>query len=141
MIQFVLDNSVSMRWLLRSEKTADQKYAMHVLQSMTDASAQVPDLWYLEAANVLLGAEKRNEISFGEIEGFLSQLKELPIHVDTLTPNHAFGTTLNLAREYKLSSYDAAYLELAIRKALPLSSLDKKLLSAAKKSSVEIYLR
>ncbi len=141
MSSFILDNSVSMRWLLESEKPADQKYAIKVLESMVDSHALVPDLWRLEATNVLLGAEKRCEISFGQIEGFLSQLDMLPIHVDSLTTNHAFGRTLSLAREYKLSSYDAAYLELAIRETLPLSTLDKKLINAAKKSEVEVYLR
>jgi len=141
MSSFVLDNSVSMRWLLESEKPADQKYAVKVLESMVDSHALVPNLWHLEAANVLLGAEKRCEISFGAIERFLSQLDMLPIHVDSLTAKHAFDRILSLAREYKLSSYDAAYLELAIREALPLSTLDKKLINAAKKSEVEIYLK
>ena len=141
MSNFVLDNSVSMRWLFESGKPSDQKYAINVLESMVDASAFVPDLWHLEAANVLLGAEKRHEISFGQIEGFVSQLGALPIHTDAFTAKQALNSTLNLAREYKLSSYDAAYLELAIREALPFSSLDKKLVSAAKKANVQIYLK
>lgn len=141
MSRFVLDNSVSMRWLLESEKPADQKYAAKVLESMVDSYALVPSLWHLEATNVLLGAEKRYEISFGQVERFISQLDMLPIQVDSFTANHAFDRTLSLAREYKLSSYDAAYLELAIRETLPLSTLDKKLLNAAKKSEVEIYLK
>jgi len=139
MTDFVLDNSVSMRWLLASEKTSDQKYAENVLDSMIEASALIPNLWHLEAISVLLGAEKRNEISLGEIEKFISQLENLPIHVDSLTALHAFSRTLVLSREYNISSYDASYLELAMREGLPLSSLDKKLLKAAKKADVEIY--
>lgn len=139
MTDFVLDNSVSMRWLLASEKASDQKYAEKVLNSMMEADALIPNLWHLEAISVLLGAEKRDEISLGEIERFISQLENLPIHVDPLTANQAFSRTLVLSREYKISSYDASYLELAMREGLPLSSLDKKLVKAAKKAEVEIY--
>lgn len=136
---FVLDNSVSMRWILASEKSADQKYAENVLESMKDANALTPNLWRLEAINVLLGAEKRGEVNLGEIERFISQLENLPIHVDSLTAHQAFSRTLVLSRAYKISSYDASYLELAMREGIPLASLDKKLIKAAKKTDVEIY--
>jgi predicted nucleic acid-binding protein len=140
MNKYILDNSVAMRWLLASEKKADQAYAEAVLQSLVDAEAVVPDLWHLEAANVLLGAEKRGELEAGEVEGFIAQLERLPISVDSLTSNQVFSRTLGLARAYKLSSYDAAYLELALREGLPLASLDKGLIKAAKKAGVSIYL-
>ena len=141
MTDFVLDNSVAMRWLLASEKTSDQKYAEKVLTSLTNADAHVPNLWHLEATNVLLGAEKRLETNSSEIEGFISQLENLPLHVDSLTSHQAFSRTLALARAYKLSSYDAAYLELAIREGLPIATLDKLLIKAAKKAGVHIYLK
>ena len=139
MTNFVLDNSVSMRWLLASENASDQKYAENVLESMMEVDALTPNLWHLEAISVLLGAEKTDEISLGEIERFISQLERLPIHVDPLTAHQAFSRTLVLSREYNISSYDASYLELAMRKGFPLSSLDKKLVKAAKKANVEIY--
>ncbi len=141
MTDFVLDNSVAMRWLLESEKTTDQRYANAVLESMTNADAHVPTLWHLEAVNVLAGAEKRCEVSLGEIERFISQLENLPIHVDLLTSHQAFKRTLILVRAYKISSYDASYLELAVRLGLPLASLDKDLVKAAKKADVAIYLK
>ncbi|WP_299881623.1 type II toxin-antitoxin system VapC family toxin [uncultured Cocleimonas sp.] len=137
---FVLDNSVSMRWLLASTKKADQNYSEKVLKSMLDDEAYVPDLWHLEAANVLLSAKKRSEIDAGEIEIFISQLENLPIHTDSSTSKQAFNRTLALADAYKLSSYDAAYLELAIREGLPIATLDKDLRKAAKKAGIEIYL-
>ena len=138
---FVLDNSVSMRWLLESNKSSDQKYAEMVLKSLLETDALVPNLWHLEASNVLLGAEKRAEIDAGEIERFISQLENLPIQVDSLTSHKAFTRTLALSRIYKLSSYDAAYLELAIREGLPIATLDKDLRKAAKKADVKIYLK
>ena len=141
MTSFVLDNSVSMRWLLASEKASDQKYAEAVLKSMLEVDVLVPNLWHLEATNVLLGAEKRCEVKAGEIERFISQLENLPLHVDPLTAHQSFNRTMALCRIYKLSSYDAAYLELAIREVLPLATLDKDLRKAAKKADVELYLK
>ena len=139
MTGFVLDNSVVMRWILESNKASDQAYAEKVLKSFVNMDAFVPNLWHLEAVNVLIGAEKRYEITTGEIEGFISQLENLPIHVDALTSHQAFNRTISLARAYNLSSYDAAYLELAVRAGIPLATLDKDLIKAAKNSSVEIY--
>ena len=141
MMDFVLDNSVSMRWLLESEKSSDQKYAETVLNSLVEANALVPNLWHLEATNVLLGAEKRGQVEAGEIERFISQLENLPLQVDPLTSRQAFNRTMALSRIYKLSSYDAAYLELAIREGIPLATLDKKLRKAATKADVELYLK
>lgn len=141
MTRFVLDNSVAMRWLLTSEKASDQKYAEAVLKTLCETEASVPNLWHLEAANVLLGAEKRGELDMGEVERFISQLESLPIYLDHGTAHQAFNRTLVLAKTYKLSSYDAAYLELAIREGVPLATLDKDLIKAAKKADVEIYLK
>ncbi|VAW59759.1 Death on curing protein, Doc toxin [hydrothermal vent metagenome] len=139
MTDFVLDNSVSMRWLLESEKKSDQKYAEDVLKSMLDADLLVPNLWHLEVVNVLLGAEKRSEVDAGEIERFISQLENLPIQVDSLTAHQSFSRIMALSRIYRLSIYDAAYLELAVRKGLPLATLDKDLRKAAIKANVEIW--
>lgn len=141
MTRFVLDNSVAMRWLLETNSASDQRYAESVLTSLMEADAIVPNLWHLEATNVLIGAEKRTETSIGEIEKFISQLESLPIYVDSLTAIHALSRTLVLARAYNLSSYDAAYLELAIREGLPLATLDKGLIKAAKKADIAIYLK
>jgi len=141
MTRFVLDNSVAMRWILESDKRSDQEYAETVLKSLSNTEAFVPNLWHLEASNVLLSTEKRSEISVGEIEGFISQLENLPIQVDPLTAQQSFNRTLALGRAYNLSSYDAAYLELAIREGIALATLDKNLIKVAKKSGVNIYLK
>ncbi len=141
MSAFVLDNSVAMRWYLASDKQSDQDYAESVLLSLVDADAFVPNLWHLEASNVLLAAENRGNTTFGETERFISQLENLPLHVDPLTARQSFTRIMSLARAYNLSSYDAAYLELAIRNALPLATLDKDLIKAANQAGVPIYLK
>jgi predicted nucleic acid-binding protein len=140
-MMFVLDNSVAMRWLLASEKVADQNYAEAVLKTLADVDARVPNLWHLEAANVLLAAEKNGNIDAGTAEAFIAHLDSLPFQVDSLTAQQAFNRTLALARAYKLSTYDAAYLELALREGLPLATLDKDLIKAAKKANVQLYLK
>lgn len=141
MTSFVLDNSVAMRWLLESNKKSDQNYAELVLSSLIGSEALVPNLWHLEASNVLLGAEKRKEVATGEVERFISQLENLPLRVDALTSHQSFNRIMALARSYKLSSYDAAYLELALREGVPLATLGKGLIKAARKADVEIYLK
>ena len=141
MTQFVLDNSVAMRWHLESGKIADQKYAEAVLLSLANAEALVPNLWHLEATSVLVSAEMRGDTATGDVERFIAQVENLPIQVDSLTAHQAFNRILSLSRAYKLSSYDAAYLELAIREGLPLATLDKNLLKAAKKADIPIYLK
>lgn len=137
---FVLDNSVAMRWHLESPKQPDQVYAEAVLKSLADVDALVPNLWHLEACNVLLGAEKREDTTTGEVEAFIAHLENLPLYVDPLTSHQCFSRTIALARAYNLSSYDAAYLELAIREGLPIATLDKDLRKAAIKAGVVIYL-
>lgn len=141
MTAFVLDNSVAMRWLLASNKVSDQRYAESVLRSLSNAEAVVPNLWHLEAANVLLSAANRKALEISAVERLTVQLENLPITVDTLTANQVLGHTMSLAKAYRLSSYDAAYLELALRESLPLATLDKDLLKAARRSDIEIYLK
>ena len=138
---FVLDNSVAMRWLLASEKEPDQRYAEVVLRSLVGADARVPNLWHLEATNVLLNAEKRSEVSAGEVERFMAQLENLLTRGDTLTVQQAFGRIMTLSRICGLSSYDAACLELAIREGISLATLAKGLIEAANRADVELYLR
>ena len=140
MTRFVLDNSVAMRWLIPSLKPSDQQYAERVLKSMNESEALVPELWYLEASNVLLGAERSGEITIAQTEVFTSQLENLPISVDSSTWRQSFGRTMVLARSYGLSSYDASYLELAVRESLMLASLDRTLVKAAERAGVDIYL-
>ncbi len=94
---------------------------------MNESDALVPELWYLEASNVLLGSERNGEVTVGQVEAFTSQLESLPITVDSSTWKQPFGRTMDLARSYSLSSYDAAYLELAICESLMLASLDRTL--------------
>jgi predicted nucleic acid-binding protein len=98
----------------------------------------VPFIWPLEVANVLLTAERRKALKLAQVTSFLEQLSAWPIQVDTLGVDRAFQQILNAARSHNLSTYDAAYLELAVREGLPLATLDKDLRRAANAVGVKI---
>ena len=139
MNSLVLDNSVAMRWCFKDGSDTDLAYAEMVLESLSDHSVQVPNLWHLEAANVLVRAEKKQWLSVEQREQFLALLMSMPIEVDSATFQNAMTATFKLAQEYNLSAYDAAYLELALRYSLPLATLDTDLRKAAEKVGVAIF--
>lgn len=135
-MSFVLDNSVAMRWYFGDGSARELAYAREVLDAMKAEAAVVPGLWSLEVANVLARAEASGLASEARSETFVGMLHKLDISVDPATSAHALAATLQLARRHKLSAYDAAYLELALRTGLPLATLDEKLLKAARKAGV-----
>jgi predicted nucleic acid-binding protein len=123
----VIENSVAVAWCFPDEQ---DDYSQSVLGALSSERAIVPDLWHLEVATTLVVGERRKRSTQANTVTWLGFLAMLPITVDDETKVHAFGDTLNLAREHNLSVYDAAYLELAMRRALPLATLDDKLKAA-----------
>ena len=113
-------------------------YATAILERMPELQAHVPPLWPLEVANALLVGERRR-ITPAETARFLAILATFPITVDDETVAHAWLDTVHLARAQNLSSYDAAYLELALRRGLPLAALDGKLKTAAQAVGVPLF--
>jgi predicted nucleic acid-binding protein len=137
-MSFVLDNSVVMRWYFGDGSAADLEYASRVLDSMADAEALVPSVWGLEVANVLARAETKGLATEARSETFVDMLKRMDIRMDGTGLTQALSEILQLARRHKLSSYDASYLELAMRENLPLATLDDSLRRAAKRVGVEL---
>jgi predicted nucleic acid-binding protein len=135
---FVLDCSVTMGWVLDSQKT---DYTEEVLDSLADNKAIVPSLWELEVANVLITAERRGRITQAQTAHALSLLSSLPILVDPPIAKRGLLTIPALAREHQLSAYDAAYLELTLREGVAIATLDQKLESIAESCGIEIYLK
>ncbi|MFZ1202479.1 MAG: type II toxin-antitoxin system VapC family toxin [Desulfobacterales bacterium] len=132
---FVIDNSVVMSWCFEDEING---YADSVLNRLTDAVADVPAIWPLEVVNVLLVAERRKRLSVSDSMRFLTLLSQLPIHVEPAQPKKMMVQLLSLARTNNLSSYDASYLDLAMRKGLPIATQDGKLIEAARRIDVPI---
>lgn len=134
-IPFVLDASVALAWCFEDEKSAE---AVEVLERLREGTAYVPALWFLEVGNALLSAERRGRLTPTETAYFLELLRGLPVQWEEATPSHVWGEILSLARAYHLSAYDASYLDLAIRRGVPLATLDESLRQAAKQCGVEI---
>ena len=137
-MRFVLDNSVSMRWFFRDGKASDLVYSDNVLAEIKKWGSLVPVTWGLEVANVLARAESKGQVTAVQSGLFIKMLIEMEIDLDADTFEHSLSDTLQLARTYKLSAYDASYLELALRLDVPLATLDEGLRKAAKKAGVKI---
>lgn len=135
-MNFVLDNSVTMRWFFGDGKPAELRYAGLVLDSLNKASAIVPVTWGLEVANVIARAEAKAIVTEARSRTFLELLEGINVEVDQATFSRSLSDTLQLARRYRLSAYDASYLELALRRSLPLATLDEDLQKAAKNAGV-----
>jgi predicted nucleic acid-binding protein len=134
--EFVLDGSVALAWYFKDE--ADF-YADGVAASFPVWKAVVPTIWPLEIANAVLMGERRRRSTEAQAAKWFGYLTSLPIVIDEETGNHAWNDVLNLARAHQLSAYDAAYLELALRRGLGLATLDQKLKAAAAGLGVSVF--
>lgn len=133
---FVVDNSVVMAWCFADE---ENDYADLVLGSLEDNVAIVPAIWPLEIGNILVVAERRKRLSEADGVRFLSLVKNLPISVEQETPNRMMKEILAIARHHQLSTYNASYLDLAMRRDLALATQDVALRRAAKRCQVPIF--
>ena len=134
---FVIDASVALAWCFADEAT---EATTRLLDRFADEPAEVPSLWHLELANALALGERKGRITVARIGEFVGLIGGLPIVIDEQTPNLALGNVLNLARSEQLSAYDASYLELAIRRGLPLATQDDDLAKAARRVGVTLLL-
>lgn len=135
-MRFVLDTSVVMAWCFEDERSA---YTANVLHSLETAEAVAPAIWPLEVGNVLMVAERKKRLSQADSVRFVTLINALPIEVEQEPPSRMSEDIMSLAREQNLSTYDACYLDLAMRHGLPLATQDKALLHAAKKCKVAVY--
>ena len=128
-MSLVIDNSVALAWCFEDEHT---QAVLELLDRVAETGAFAPSLWPLEALNGLFMAERRRRVDAPRAQRLAGFLSALPITLDTETPYQAWTTTARLAQPHRLSMYDAAYLELAQRRKLPLATLDGDLIKAAK---------
>lgn len=134
-MSFVLDNSVALAWCFEDEQTPT---VMELLDRVSESGAIAPMLWPLEALNGLFAAERRRRLDAAKRATLAAFLKELPVRLDMETAGQAWEDTARLAERFRLTVYDASYLELAQRRRLPLASLDKELRKAAFSAGVEV---
>ena len=131
----VIDSSITLAWVYSDETT---EAVREVFQRVGKTGAWVPGLWRLEVANVLeMGVRhKRHDADFRDAT--LADLSRLVIQVDTDMDREAWSATLKLAIRHQLATYDAAYLELALRRDLPLATLDSALRRAARAEEMRL---
>jgi predicted nucleic acid-binding protein len=127
-VSLVLDSSATLAWIYSDEATEP---ISRLFQAVADDGAVVPALWRLEIANSLTVALRRGRIDANFRRAALTDLALLDITTDSYTDVHVWGETLHLADRFQLTVYDAAYLELAQRRTLPLATLDSELSTAA----------
>jgi len=132
---FVIDASVALAWCFDGEATP---YSSSVLDRLRHIPAVAPGVWPLEIANAVLMGERRQRLTEGQATRALLLLERLPITVDVASIDVAWGATLALARAQALTVYDASYLDLAIRRRLPLATQDARLRDAAARVGVDL---
>lgn len=133
MSEVVIDASLALQWFLEDE--LDRDYSLRVLQSLTENSAIVPFLWFYEVGNGLTVACRRKRITTQQADAYFGKLRGLPVTADTANASVILNLA-HIARQYDLTVYDAAYLELAIRRKIALATTDNALGRAAKKAGV-----
>jgi predicted nucleic acid-binding protein len=134
-MSLVLDCSLTATWFHPDETTDETK---RILMSIAGNGAVVPGIWFAEIANVLQMSIKKRRIDEQQRTRAFEYLSKLDIEVDAETHQHAWGTVIALSDRHGLTAYDASYLELAIRRRLPLATLDKELRAAAEAEGVAL---
>jgi predicted nucleic acid-binding protein len=135
MTAVVLDSSVALSWCFEDEVSAEMDA---IFERVRDEGGIVPGIWHLEVGNVLLQAERRGRIGAAPVAARLELLAQLPISIDIESHARAWGTIVALARAEGLTTYDATYLDLAMRLGLPLATNDRALADAGRKAAVPI---
>jgi predicted nucleic acid-binding protein len=138
MAEFVLDASVAISWCFPGDPTEDTPYSRRILQELIASDAVVPEIWAFEIANnIFVSHSKRKRINEQQIAEYLELLRALPIRVES-QPLWSNVELESFARHWNIAAYDAAYLELAIRKNIPLATSDEILKSKAIAAGVTI---
>lgn len=137
MTGFVLDSSVTLAWFFDDERSPATEQMLERLETET---AAVPTLWYFEVANVLCVAARRGRTTPARVAEFMAQLEGLAIAMDEASPAGLLRRVFDLANRERLSGYDAAYLELAMRLGIPLATKDAALAAAGRRVGVAMLV-
>lgn len=132
----VVDASVALAWCFPDEVS---KYADSVLLAIENQNIIVPAIWPVEITNALLVGERRKRIRQPDVRRFVELLKGLDVTVETLSVADSIRNIFPLAQDYRLSAYDAAYLDVAVRHEVTLATLDADLHRAANAMGIAIF--
>lgn len=134
-MEFIIDASVALGWCFSDEATPTTR---RLLKQLDKETAHVPVLWFLEVGNVLLTAIRKKRLTQADATKFLSLINSLKIEVDLDAATNGAHDIFLLAQAENLTTYDAAYLSLAMRLGLPLATRDKALIVSAKRVGVDL---
>jgi predicted nucleic acid-binding protein len=135
--RFIVDASVALCWYFEDQTAA---YTEAIFECLAKGDqALVPSVWPLEMVNALVTAWRQKSITSEQLENFIADLKDLPVEVDSQGSERVYSSIFRMSCQHQLSSYDAAYLDLAVFQGLPLATLDKNLRAAARRSRIEIF--
>ena len=135
----VLDASIALAWLFERADQIQAECADKVLSALTSYEVVVPPLWHVETANALLVAERRKVVTEAQVADFVSKLGSLPITTDSAAPAERREVVMALAREHRLTAYDATYLDLALRNGAALATFDGALASAMRNAGGVVF--
>jgi predicted nucleic acid-binding protein len=134
--EFVLDCSAVLSWLFPDE---GDPYGTALIEVVGDSRMYVPSLLWLEAANAFLIAERKGRLTVADTARMAAILEAMPTTTDTDPSESRFPEVMSLGRRYGLSAYDATYLDLALRRGLPIATLDSALMNAAQAAGVGVF--
>ena len=129
-----------MRWFFGDGSQKDLEYSLAVLEQVPLSRVMVPAVWSLEVTNVIVRAETKGLVSEARSAEFVRLLADMDIKEETIESSLVFGNVLSIARRYSISTYDASYLELAMRNGVELATLDVDLIRAANQAGVSQFL-
>jgi predicted nucleic acid-binding protein len=135
----VLDASVTLAWLMERVDATEFHLTNEVLRQIQAQDAIVPSLWFPEVSNGILMAERTGQVTPAESARFLGMVETLPIEEDRIPSALVQATALTLARAYRLTAYDAAYLELTLRTRRTLATFDLRLADATRKAGGQVF--
>src|ERR1035438_10047790 len=130
---------MTVAWQFKRVDPAEIQLAEEALVELASVQAYVPAIWFAEVANSLLRGERQGVIPPAQTASFLNDLSQANIEADMESPRSRQARVLALARTHKLTAYDATYLELAMRRAAPLATFDRKLADAARVAGVRVF--
>jgi predicted nucleic acid-binding protein len=138
-MDLVVDASMTLAWLFIRSKSEEEKIADRALLALSDTEAFVPSLWHTEIANALLVGERRGVVTPVQVFEYLDRLSALPLVTDDIAPVNRRELVMALAREYKLTAYDATYLDLALRRNAVLATFDSQLAEAMRQAGGTVF--
>ena len=138
-MSLVLDASAALAWIFERTDPGEKALAERLLDQIADQPVQVPGLWHLEVANALLVAERRGVAKEAEVIDYRQRLARLPIMTDDIEISLRQEMIMALGRQFRLTAYDATYLELSLRTGSTLATFDTRLAAAMQKAGGKIY--